>query len=58
MLASVLIGLGGTPFLEEISLLQKEHHSRKFRALAGDMGTCLVHTMEAATPSLAWPPSH
>lgn len=50
MLARVLTGLN------HHSLLQKEQHSRKFVALAGNMGTCLVHTMEAVTPSLAWLP--
>lgn len=31
---------------------------QKFTALAGNMGTCLVHTLNAVTPSLDYPPSH
>lgn len=56
MLASVLTGLRVTVPVE-IPLLQKEHHSGKFGALAGHKGVCLVQTMEAVTLSVAWPPS-
>lgn len=56
MLATAPTGLRVTTPIGNFSVTEGTF-SRKFRALAGNMGTC-CHTLKAVTPSLACPSSH